>query len=46
MEQLRADTLRQKSAWLDAVSKKETKLRATVTERKEELSVMEVAIRQ
>ena len=46
VEQLRADTLRQKSAWLDAVSKKESKLRATVTERKEELSVMEVAIRQ
>ena len=46
VEQLRADTLRQKSAWLDAVNKKESKLRATVAERKEELSVMEVAIRQ
>ena len=46
VHQLRSDTLRQKQAWADSVTRKESQLRTLVEEKKEELSVMEIAIRQ
>ena len=46
VHQLRSDTLRQKQAWADSVTRKESQLRVLVEEKKEELSVMEIAIRQ
>ena len=46
VHQLRSDTLKQKQAWAESVMRKESQLRAHVAEKKEELSVMEVAIRQ
>ena len=46
VDQLRTDTLKQKQAWLDAEKRKEARLKQIVADKKEELSVMEVAIRQ
>ena len=45
VDQLRTDTLKQKQAWLDAEKRKEARLKQIVADKKEELSVMEVAIR-
>ena len=45
VHQLRSDTLRQKQAWADSVTRKESQLRTMLEEKKEELSVMEIAIR-
>ena len=45
VHQLRSDTLKQKQAWAESVMRKESQLRTHVAEKKEELSVMEVAIR-
>ena len=45
VHQLRSDTLKQKQAWADSVQRKEAQLRGLAAEKREELSVMEIAIR-
>ena len=46
VHQLRSDTLRQKQAWADSVMRKEAQMRTLAADKKEELSIMEIAIRK